>query len=87
MQKFGMAMLRIQLLLPFSHLSMIASSTTYIRKISTVVNLMMSLPFTDNRLCLLKSFLFAIVLHLVSSTNFFYTLLSIQLSKKAIVIA
>ena len=87
MQEFGMAMLRIQALLPFSHLSMTASSTTYIRKISTVVSLMMSLLFTDNRLCLLKSFLFAIVLHLVSSTSCFYTLLSIQLSKKAIVVA
>lgn len=44
MQEFGMAMLRIQPLLPFSHLSMTASSMTYIKKISTVVNLMMSLP-------------------------------------------
>lgn len=70
-------------LLPFPHLSMTASSTTYIRKISTVENLMMSLPFTDNRLCLLKSFLFAIVLHLVSSTSCFYTLLSIQPSKNS----
>lgn len=87
MQAFGMAVLTIQPLLPFSHLSMTASSMTYIRKISSVVNLMMSSPFTDNRLCLLKSFLFAIVLHLVSSTSCFYILLSIQLSKKAIVVA
>lgn len=82
MQEFGMAMLQIQPLLPFPHLSRTASSTTYIRKISTVANLMI-LPFTDNRLCLLKSFLFAIVLHLVSSTSCFYTLLSIQPSKNS----
>lgn len=82
-QEFGMAMFQIQPLLPFPHLSRTASSTTYIRKISTVANLMMSLPFTDNRLCLLKSFLFAIVLHLVSSTSCFYTLLSIQPSKNS----
>lgn len=78
-----MAMLRIQPLLPFPHLSMTASPTTYIRKISSVANLMTSLPFTDNRLCLLKSFLFAIVLHLVSSTSCFCTLLSVQPSKNS----
>ena len=82
-----MAIVRIQPLLPFSHLSMTASSMTYIGKISTVVNLMMSLSFTDNRLCLLKSFLVAIVLHLVSRTSCFSTLLSIHPSKKAIVVA
>lgn len=87
MQEFGAAMLRIQPLLAFSRVSMTASSTTYISKISTVVNLMMSSPFTDNRLCLLKVFLFAVGLHLVSSTSCFYRLLSLQLSKKAIVVA
>lgn len=47
----------------------------------------MSLPFMDNRLCLLKHFLFAIVSHVVSSTSCFYTLLSTQLSKKTVVVA
>lgn len=83
-QEFGTAVLRIQLLLPSPHLSMTASSTTYIRKISTLANLIMSLPFTDNRLCLLKSFLFAIVLHPVSSTSCFYILLSFSQAKPAV---
>lgn len=86
-QEFGKAMLRIRPLLPSPHLSMTASSTTYIRKISTVANLIMSLPFSDNRLCLLKSFLFAIVLHPVSSTSCFYILLSFSQAKTAIVAA
>ena len=74
MQKFSTALLRIQPLVLYLHLSMTASSMVYSRKISSVVKLMMSLPFTDYRLCLLKKFLFAIVLHLVSSSNcFLYT--------------
>lgn len=87
MLEFGTAMLRIQPLLPFPHRSMTASSTAYIRKISTVANLMMSLPFTDNRLCLLKSFLFAIVLHLVPALAVFIYFFPFSQARKTIVAA
>lgn len=50
MQKFGTAILRIEPVVPFVHLRMTASFMICIIKISSIVNLMMSLLFTVYRI-------------------------------------